>query len=128
MKQKRAVISKLKAKLPLDNARRNNPYFWSQFKQVKAAVDELYDEYVVYTKDKKAKQDKSSYSIQVDAVPKIKRHIENPALDLYSVWTSDKTKYPGYSRDQGHFRKAPPKDDAENQNFVRELFVFDGMK
>ena len=41
----------LKAKLPLDNVRLNNPYFWRQFTQVKDAVDELYDEYVDYTKD-----------------------------------------------------------------------------
>ena len=99
MKQKRTVISKLKAKLALDNGRLNNPHFCSQFEQVKDAVDELYDEYVDYTKDKKAKQGKSSYSILVDAVPKIKRHIENLVLDLYSVWTNDKGKCLGYSRD-----------------------------
>ena len=92
MKQKRTVISKLKAKLPLDNARLNNPHFYSQFKQVKDAIDELYDGYVDYTKDKKAKQGKSSCSILVDAVPKIKRHIEILVLDLYSVWISDKIK------------------------------------
>ena len=99
MKQKRAVISKLKAKLPLDNARLNNPYFCSQFKQVKDAVDELYDEYVNYNKYKKAKQGKSSYSFLVDAAPKIKRHIDNLVLDLYSVWTNDKGKCLGYISD-----------------------------
>ena len=50
-------------------------------------------------KIKKAKQGKSCYSILVDAAPKIKRHIDNLVLDLYSVWTNDKGRCLGYSRD-----------------------------
>ncbi len=93
------------------NSRRNNPYFCSEFKQVKSAVDELYTEYEAYIKDGKLQQGKGSYTVRKDDVAKIKRHIENLILDLYAVWKSDKTKFLGYSRDQGQFRKAPPKED-----------------
>jgi hypothetical protein len=114
-----AVMPNKKSKSPLDNARRNNPFFCSEFKQVEAAVDELYTQYEAYKK--------GQYSIRKDDVAKIKRHIENLVLDLYSVWHSDKSKYLGYSRDQKAFRKGNSYYDHMNKKPMLSKTFFVGV-
>ncbi len=93
-------------KSPIENSRRNNPYYCSEYKQVKLAVDELYDVYKAY---KKRTSKSRNYSIRSSDIDKIKRHIENVVLDLYSAWHGDPTKSIGYSRDEKHFKRKQPK-------------------